>query len=80
MFTQSDMNLSNFGVDEQDETVLMDLEEIGLLPGTFVAHMISTHAPRPFLAPWICHDSNTSMANIRWFLGLVSDPKLVTST
>ena len=38
MFTQSNMDLSNFGVDEQDKTVLMDFRDIGLLPETFVAY------------------------------------------
>jgi hypothetical protein len=83
MFSQSDMDLSNFGVDEQDRTVLMDFGEIGLLPETFVAHTMSTHDGS--LAPIassldLSNDSNASMAKICWYLGLVSDPKLGTPT
>ena len=83
MFTQSDMDLSNFGIDEQDKTVLMDFGEIGLLPETFVAHTMSTHDGS--LAPitsslHLSNESNASMARIRWILGMVSDPRLGTST
>ncbi|KAH9169783.1 hypothetical protein EDB89DRAFT_1982495 [Lactarius sanguifluus] len=41
MFTQSDMDDSNFGVDENGRTVLMDFSEVGLLPETFVAHTVT---------------------------------------
>jgi hypothetical protein len=41
MFTQSDMHPSCFGVDQHGKTVLMDFAEIGLLPQTFVAHIMS---------------------------------------
>ncbi|KAI5990732.1 hypothetical protein EDD15DRAFT_2278600 [Pisolithus albus] len=37
MFTQADMHDSNFGVDENGRTVLMDFSEVGLLPESFVA-------------------------------------------
>ncbi|KAG8758370.1 hypothetical protein FRC11_003771, partial [Ceratobasidium sp. 423] len=40
IFSQSDMDNSNFGVDRDGKTVLMDFAEIGLLPETFVAHTI----------------------------------------
>jgi predicted unusual protein kinase regulating ubiquinone biosynthesis (AarF/ABC1/UbiB family) len=43
MFTQSDMHLSNFGVDEQGKMVLMDSAEIGPLPETLVAYTMSAH-------------------------------------
>jgi hypothetical protein len=83
MFTQSDMDPSNFGVDEQDQTVVMDFAEIGLLPETFVAYTMSTHDSS--LDPiarslGFSNGSNASMARIRWYLWLVSDPKLGTST
>jgi len=35
---QSDMQPSNFGVDQHGKTVLMNFAAIGLLPETFVAH------------------------------------------
>jgi predicted unusual protein kinase regulating ubiquinone biosynthesis (AarF/ABC1/UbiB family) len=83
MFTQSDMNLSNFGVNEQGKTVVMDFGKIGVLPETFVAHMMSTNDDS--LAPIVSslglsNDSNASMARIRWYLGMVVNPKLGTST
>ena len=40
MFTQSDMDPSNFGVDQHGKTVLIHFGEIGLLPETFVAHIM----------------------------------------
>jgi len=82
MFTQSDMDTSNFGVDETNKMVLMDFGEIQLLPETLVAHTMST--PDGSLAPIsrsldLSNDSNASMAKIRSYLWLVSDPKLGTS-
>ena len=40
MFTQSDMDPSNFGVDQHGKTVLIHFGEIVLLPETFVAHIM----------------------------------------
>lgn len=57
MFTQSDMDISKFGVDEKNKTVLMDFGEIKLLPETLVAYTMYTHttaASLPFPDPWIC--------------------------
>ena len=83
MFTQSDMDLSNFGVDEKNKTVLMDFGDIGLLPETLVAHTMTTYDGS--LAPIVrsldlSNDSNPSMARIRWYLWMVSAPKLGTPT
>ena len=51
MFTQSDMDASNFGVDEHWRTVLMDFRDIGLLPETFVAFtLFSDHKLDPTAA------------------------------
>ena len=78
MFTQSDMDLSNFGVDENGKTVLVDFGDIGLLPKTFVAYtMSSDDALAPIAAALgLSSDSNASMAAIAWCLGMMSDPKL----
>ena len=83
MFTQSNPDISNFGVDEKNKMVLMDFAEIGLLPKTLVAHAMSTRDGS--LAPIassldLSNDSNASMAEIRWYLWLVCDPKLGTLT
>ena len=40
MFTQSDMHPSNFGVDENGQTVLMDFREIGVVTKSFVAYTL----------------------------------------
>ena len=83
MFTQSDMDDSNFGVDEHERTVLMDFSEIGLLPETLVAYMLSSdNNPGPIAASLgLLGNSNlASMAATAHCLGMVSDPKLSTST
>ena len=82
MFTQSDMDLSNFGVDENGKTVLMDFGDVGLLPETFGAHtMASNGALAPIATSLgLSSDSNASMAAIAWLLGMTSDPKLGAST
>ena len=51
MFTQSHMNYSNFGVDENGRTVLIGFSEVGLLPETFIAHTLSSdQKPHPITA------------------------------
>ena len=83
MFTQSDMDDSNFGVDEHERTVLMDFSEIGLLPETLVAYMLSSdNNPGPIAASLgLLGNSNlASMAATAHCLGMVSDLKLSTST
>ncbi|KAF8887909.1 hypothetical protein CPB85DRAFT_1566587 [Mucidula mucida] len=41
MFMQADMDSSNFGVDEHGNTVLMDFQDVGVLPESFVAYTLS---------------------------------------
>ena len=82
MFTQSNIDLSNFGVDEQDKTVLMNFRDIGVLPETFVAYTMPTHGS---LAPMasslgLLNDSDATLARIRWYLGMVADDTLGMST
>lgn len=45
MFTQSDMDDSNFGVDEHGRTVLMNFREVGVLPETFVVFTLGKAHP-----------------------------------
>ncbi|KAH9058924.1 hypothetical protein EDB83DRAFT_2610973 [Lactarius deliciosus] len=77
VFTQSDMDDSNFGVDENGRTVLMDFNEVGLLPETFVAHTLSSGKLRPIAASLgLSSNSNlVSMAAITQCLGMVSNPR-----
>ncbi|KAH8986802.1 hypothetical protein EDB86DRAFT_2224657 [Lactarius hatsudake] len=79
MFTQSDMDDSNFGVDENGRTVLMDFSEVGLLPET---HTLSSGKLRPIAASLgLSSNSNlVSMAAITQCLGMVSNPRFGTST
>jgi len=41
VFTQSDMDASNFGVDKNGKTCLFDFEAVGLLPQSFVTYTMS---------------------------------------
>ncbi|KAI6012185.1 hypothetical protein PISMIDRAFT_104192 [Pisolithus microcarpus 441] len=77
MFTQADMHDSNFGVDENGRTVLMDFREVGLLPESFVAFTLP-----PVIAASLGLSGNsklTSMAAIAHCLLMVADPDFGTS-
>ncbi|KAF8608069.1 hypothetical protein BDV93DRAFT_536333 [Ceratobasidium sp. AG-I] len=78
MFAQSDMHPSNFGVDQDGKTVLLDFAEIGLLPATFVAHTISSDKNLAPIATALKlpTGSNASMAAISSLLWSVGAPKL----
>ncbi|KAI6006866.1 hypothetical protein EDD15DRAFT_2394117 [Pisolithus albus] len=73
MFAQSDMDDSNFGVDENGRTVLMDFSEVGLLPESFVAF---TLPPDIAASLGLSHSSKlTSMAAIASCLQMVANPR-----
>lgn len=79
MFTQSDMDDANFGVDEHGRTVLMHFSAIGLLPETFVAQTLSADAKHGALAASLGVAGNAnraSMAAITQCLWMVGDPQL----
>jgi len=77
MFAQSDMDLSNFGIDESGKTVIMDFETVGLLPETFVAYTMSPHRALPIATSLgLSYDSIASMSGIAWLLWMSSDPRL----
>ena len=82
MFTQSDMHPSNFGVDQHGKTVLMDFAEVGLLPETFVAHiMFSEKRLAPIaIALSLSRSSNASMATVSSLLWMVASPNLGASS
>ncbi|KAJ3575779.1 hypothetical protein NP233_g866 [Leucocoprinus birnbaumii] len=42
IFTQSDMDISNFGVDEHGNTILLDFAQIVMLPESFAAYSMSS--------------------------------------
>ncbi|KAG9016049.1 hypothetical protein FRB90_003712 [Tulasnella sp. 427] len=77
MFSQSDMDSSNFGLDEQGKTVLLDFAEIGWLPATFVAHTLSSPGfARTLAALGLSNKSNVSMSSISSVLQMMAYPKL----
>lgn len=84
MYSQSDMDDSNFGIDEKGRTVLLDFESIGLVPATLI---LSTLFRDPTLRPVLASLLDTlelagqisslkSLAAIRNSLWMVADPKL----
>ena len=83
MFTQSDMDDSNFGIDERGRTVLMDFSDIGLLPQTFVAYTLASDKKYDPIVASLGLSGNpnlVSMAAVARCLQTVSDPKFGTST
>ena len=83
MFTQSDMDDSNFGVDEHGRTVLMGFSDIGLLPETFVAFTLWSDDKLDSTTASLGLSGNSklaSMSAIAQCLWMLSDPELGTST
>ena len=80
MFTQSDMDPSNFGVDQHGKTVLMDFGKIGLLPETFVAFTMAGKRLAPIASALGLSNSSTySMALVSPALWMVATPTLCAS-
>ncbi|KAL4070554.1 hypothetical protein J3A83DRAFT_4372740 [Scleroderma citrinum] len=80
IFTQSDMDPSNFGVDNEGKTVLLDFGDVGLLPVSFALYTMSsssifTAAVAKCLDLPPCSNLK-SMAVMRGYLWVVSDPTL----
>lgn len=78
MFIQSDLNESNFGVDEHGTTVLMDFQDVGVLPESFVAFSLGSQNLLP-VRDSLGLSGNTngySMAVIRTCLWMTGDETL----
>ncbi|KAI6015931.1 hypothetical protein BKA83DRAFT_2061830 [Pisolithus microcarpus] len=79
VFAQPDMHDSNFSVDREGKTVLLDFGEIALLPESFVRFTLSS---KEKLVPIIkslglSGESNMAlMGKIAYSLAMTSDPKL----
>ncbi|KAL1725619.1 hypothetical protein EV714DRAFT_287779 [Schizophyllum commune] len=78
LFSQNDMDDSNFGVDEHGNLVLLDFAEIGWTPEALVAQ---TMFSKPRLAPvaaalGLSNEYCTSMSHISSVLKMVGRPKL----
>ena len=83
MFWQSDMHESNFGVDKDGRTVLMDFESIGLVPESFVFYTVSSdESVKPLLTTLgLSGTANLrSLGAIAYCLGMVADAELGEST
>ncbi|CAA7268184.1 unnamed protein product [Cyclocybe aegerita] len=79
IFTQPDIDASNFGVDEDGNTVLLDFGDIALLPVSFA--MYTTSSDKGFTAVaeslgWSGSSNLASMAVISHCLWITGDPKL----
>ncbi|KAI6016608.1 hypothetical protein PISMIDRAFT_13903 [Pisolithus microcarpus 441] len=70
-------DMRNFGVDEHGKTVLMDFGEIGLLPESFIAHMLLSSRLVPVVSSLgLSRSSNGSMVVISSHLWITSEEKL----
>ena len=83
LYSQSDMDDSNFGVDREGRTVVLDFESIGLLPETLILCTLSRdHNLRevlPSLLATVGLSGETSLewlAAIRSCLWMTADPTL----
>ena len=75
------MHDSNFGVDEQGKTVLLDFGEIAFLPESFARFTLSSEKFAPIIKSLdLSGKSNmAAMREIAYILGMISDPKLGAS-
>jgi hypothetical protein len=86
IFTQSDMHLSNFGVDECGDTVLLDFGEIGRLPLSFAKYTMGSDKDDSFIARvanllrWADNSNMDSMAGVSSCLWMTSNSKLGAAT
>ncbi|KAI6107737.1 hypothetical protein EDD17DRAFT_1484116 [Pisolithus thermaeus] len=85
VFTQSDVDVSNFGVDAEGKTVLLDFGAVGLLQESFVSYTMA-FSPAGFAPPvanclGLPRSPNLeSMAMISGYLWTAFDPSLGAST
>ncbi len=75
------MHDTNFGVDEQGKTVLLDFGEIAFLPESFARFTLSSEEFAPIIKSLdLSGKSNmAAMSEIAYILGMMSDPKLGAS-
>ncbi|KAH7886430.1 hypothetical protein F5I97DRAFT_1928283 [Phlebopus sp. FC_14] len=83
IFTQSDMHVSNFGVDKCGNTVLLDFGQIGRLPLSFAKYTLESDEDDSFIARvanllrWPDNSNMDSMARVSSCLWMTSNPKLI---
>ncbi|KAI6163336.1 hypothetical protein EDD17DRAFT_490007 [Pisolithus thermaeus] len=79
IFTQSDMHGSNFGVDEEGRTVLLDFGEVVLLPESFARFTLSSKeefSPMIGSLGFLGESNMALMGKVAYALAMVFDPKL----
>jgi hypothetical protein len=82
IFTQSDMHISNFGIDGCGNTVLMDFGQVGRLPLSFAKYALGSKKDGSFIARvanllcWPDNSNRNSMARVSSCLRMTSNPKL----
>ncbi|KAI6101481.1 hypothetical protein EDD16DRAFT_1758372 [Pisolithus croceorrhizus] len=79
IFTQPDVHDSNFGVDEEGKTVLLDFGEVALLPESFARFTLSSKEEFSPIIESLGLSGESNMAligKIAYALAMVSDPKL----
>lgn len=82
VFTQSDANEGNFGVDTEGRTCLFDFTEVGLLPESFASYTMSFKTP--FIAAvakhlgWPTTSNLDAMCKINRVVRMLADPTLGT--
>jgi len=78
------MHESNFDVDTEGRTCLLDFGEVGLLPESFASYTVSLRAPFTVAVAqhlgWPSSSNLDTMSEISGFLWIYSDPKLGTLT
>ena len=84
VFTQSDMDASNFGIDEEGRACLFDFTEVGLLPESFAAYTMSLRDPFTVEVAqhlnWPPSPNLETMIQIYRCLVTLADPTLGMST
>ncbi|KIO26487.1 hypothetical protein M407DRAFT_243703 [Tulasnella calospora MUT 4182] len=80
VFTQSDVDESNFGIDDEGKTVLLDFAEVGILPESFASHTMSSIDPFTVAVAkcltWPDSPNLYSMSVIGYLLWMLHDPSL----
>ena len=86
IFTQSDMHVSNFGVDMSGNTVLLDFSDIGRLPLSFAKYNLQSRNKDSFIARvanilcWLDNSNISPMGSASSCLWMTADPRLGATT
>jgi len=85
IFTQSDMDESNFALDEHQRVCMFDFRDVGVLPESFASYTLGDSA-NPFIKSvamhldWVNDRNRASMARAGAILQTLGDATLGSST